>query len=114
MSILDKLKEFTKIDVNLKNVANIITIVIINIKINSTNNNSHEPYGYNEAERKLSINLDNFPDLEKFGEFLRQCVQDNITLMEYTSDEKYIDIKKSEQETDVVRSLSFLNPPTKT
>ena len=106
MSFFDKLKEIIKIDVNLKNV--------VNININSNNNNSHAPYEYNEAERKHSINLDNFPDLEKFGEFLRQCVQDNITLVENTSDEKYIDIKKSEQEPDVVRLLSFLNPPTKT
>ena len=106
MSFFEKFKEIIKIAVNLKNV--------VNVNINSNNNNLHEPYEYNEAERKHSINLNNFPDLEKFGEFLRQCVQDNITLIGDIFDEKYIDIKKSEQEPDVVRLLSFLNPPTKT
>ena len=99
MSFFDKLKEIIKIDVNLKNV--------VNININSNNNNSHEPYEYNEAERKLSINLDNFPDPEKFGELLRQCVQDDIPIMENISVEKYIEIKKSEHEPDVVKLLSF-------
>ncbi|MBW6471274.1 MAG: hypothetical protein K0A90_08655 [Methanosarcinaceae archaeon] len=99
MSLLDKLKEIVKIDVNLKN--------LVNININSNNNNSHEPYEYNEAEKKLTINLDNFSDPEKVGEFLRQCIQDNIPIMEDTSFEKYIEIKKSEQDPDVIKLLSF-------